>query len=249
MIRLGSLVVCATLGAGILSCGSNTAIDTTSSGGSGGGAGGASAGGASAGGSSGGGAGGSSSTAFDPLSLVPRNNDVSGWTVDSSVTKSGSAPAKTASNEKEAVDMIDGGAAPFYRAPYSPKFFMWQNYANETLPAAPPPTTGSLMLYILQMPSEDQAKGLYADLVKVDGTDYTRLAGTDKDWKAPAQPLGTESRIQDTGAQWWINFYKGVYYVEVMLFPSYGPKPDYTPSDPTLRDEALRFAKAVASKM
>lgn len=243
MIRLGSLVVCATLGAGILSCGSNTPIDTTSNGGSGGGAGGTSAGGA------GGGAGGTSTGAFDPLSLVIRNNEVSGWTVDASITKSGSAPAKTASNEKEAIDMIDGGAAPFYRAPYSPKFFMWQNYANETLPSAPPPTTGALMLYILQMPSEEQAKGLYADLVKVDGTDYTRLAGTDKDWKTPSPALGTESRIQDTGAQWWINFYKGAYYVEVMLFPSYGPKPDYTPSEPTLRDEAVRFAKAVASKM
>jgi hypothetical protein len=243
MIRLGSLVVCATLGAGILSCGSNTAIDTTSAGGSGGGAGGSAAGGSS------GGAGGTSTSALDPLSLVPRNNEVSGWTVDTTITKSGSAPAKTASNEKEAVDMIDGGAAPFYRAPYSPKFFMWQNYANETLPAAPPPTTGSLMLYILQMPSEEQAKGLYADLVKVDGTDYTRLAGTDKDWKTPSPALGTESRIQDTGAQWWINFYKGVYYVEVMLFPSYGPKPDYIPSEPTLRDETVRFAKAVASKM
>jgi hypothetical protein len=213
MIRLGSLVVCATLGAGILSCGSNN------------------------------------TSTFDPLSLVPRDNEVSGWKVDASITKSGSAPAKTASNEKEAVDMIDGGAAPFYRAPYSPKLFMWQDYANPTLAAVQSPDIAGIMLYILEMPSPEQAKGLYSDLVKVDGTDYTRLAGTEKDWKAPSEPLGTEARIQDTGAQWWINFYKGVYYVEVMLSPSYGPKPDYTPSYGPLKDETIRFAKAIASKM
>ncbi len=213
MIRSCSILVCATLAAGALSCGSNATTDG------------------------------------DPLELVPLDNDVSGWTVDSSITKSGSARAKTASNEKQAVDMIDGGAAPFYRAPYAPKLFMWQNYANETLPEAPPPTTGSLMLYILQMPSAEQAKGLYTDLVNTPGTDYTRLEGTPNDWQPPSPALGTEGRIQDTGAQWWINFHKGVYYVEVMLFPSYGPKPDYQPSHPDLKNEALRFAQAIAAKM
>jgi hypothetical protein len=190
------------------------------------------------------------SSAKNPLEFVPLDNQVSGWLVDSSTTKSGSARAATASSLDEAVGLIDGGAAPFYKAPYSPKMFVWQNFANSTLPAAPPPKGASLMLYILQMPSEDQARGLYADLRSTGGTDYSRLQGTAQDWQDPTTPpLGTDSRIEDTGAQWWVNFYKGVYYAEVMLFPSYGPAPDYVTSQPDLKKETLRFAEAVASKM
>jgi hypothetical protein len=33
-----------------------------------------------------------------------------------------------------------------------------------------------------------------------------------------------------------------------MLSPSFGPPPDYVTSDPDLKNEALRFAQAVANK-
>jgi hypothetical protein len=210
MTRLDLPILCATLGLGLLGCGSTSTKD--------------------------------------PLDLVPVDDTVSGWTVNESIVKSPGARAMTASNQKEAVALIDGAAAPFYKAPYAPKLFLWQNYVNQTLPAAPPPEGAALTLYILQMPSTDQASGLYTALLQE--SDYTRWVGTDQDWQDPTTPpLGDDSRIQDNGTSWWINFHQDVFYVEVMLSPSYGAPPDYTPGDPDLKAEALRFAQAVAAKM
>jgi hypothetical protein len=192
--------------------------------------------------------GGGGTSSKDPLDLVPQDSDVSGWTVDQAHSRSPGARAMTASNEEEAVGFIDGGATPFYREPYTPKQFLWQNYVNSTLPAAPPPKGGTVMLYILQMPSRDQASGLYTALLQE--SDYRRWNGTDQDWRGPTTPpLGTDSRIEDSGTSWWINFYQDVFYIEVQLFPSYGPPPDSTPSDPDLKNEALRFAQGVASRI
>jgi len=154
----------------------------------------------------------------------------------------------SATTEQEATALIDGGAAPFYKAPYTPKLFLWQNYINSTLPAAPPPKGASLMVYILQMPSVEQASGLYTAVLQ--GSEYSRKSGTPDDWQDPiTPPLGADSRIQDTGTQWWINFHQDVFYVEVMLAPSFGPAPDYTIGDPDLKQEVIRFAQAIASKM
>jgi len=182
----------------------------------------------------------------DPVSLVPIDNAVSGWTVDQAHSKTPGTRAMTATTEKEATDLIDGAAAPFYKAPYTPKEFIEQNYLNATLPAAPPnpnnPVGASLLLYILQMPSADQASGLYTALLQE--SEYTG-----HDWQPTSPLLGTESRIEDTVTAWWINFHQDVFYVEVMLTPSYGPAPDYVVSDPDLEREALRLAQAIASKI
>jgi hypothetical protein len=48
---------------------------------------------------------------------------------------------------------------------------------------------------------------------------------------------------------WWINFHQDVLYVEVRLDPSYGPAPDYVPGNPATKAEALRFVRAVASRI
>jgi hypothetical protein len=53
----------------------------------------------------------------------------------------------------------------------------------------------------------------------------------------------------NAGDTWWINFCKGVYYVEVALKPSYGPAPAYTQDDPNLESAAFAFAQAVAKPM
>ena len=149
----------------------------------------------------------------------------------------------TAATAKEAQDLIDGAASPFYKAPYTPKEFLWQNYVNMTLAAAPPPLGAHLILYILQMPSADQASGLYTALLQE--SEYTGHV-----WEPTSSPLGTESRIEDTVTAWWINFHQGVFYVEVMLTPSYGPESSgYAVSDPDLKAETLRFAQAIASQM
>ena len=235
----------------LVSCGSNSDGGTGGAGGGAGGAGGG-AGGGTAGAGTGGTGGGGGTSSPDPLELVPLDNKVSGWTVDQNSSKPG-VRAMTATTLKEAEGLIDGGADPFFKAPYTPRLFMWQNYVNKTLPAAPPDPKGNkngatLMLYVFQMPSAEQAKGLYADLLKTQGTDHTRWAGTDQDWQDPTSPLvGDHSRVQDTSAQWWVNFCKDVYYVEVMLAPSFGPGPDYEPGNVDLKNEVLRFAQAVAS--
>jgi hypothetical protein len=214
MTRLGSLIFCATLGAGLLACG--TSVTDTS--------------------------------IKDPIDLMPLDNPASGWMVDQEHIKTPGARAMSAITEQEATALIDGAAAPFFKAPHTPKLFLWQNYINNTLPAAPPPKGASLMVYILQMPSVEQASGLYAALLQA--SEYARKSGTPDDWQDPTTPpLGADSRIQDTSTQWWINFHQDVFYVEVMLAPSFGPAPDYTISDPDLKQEALRFAQAIASKM
>jgi hypothetical protein len=59
--------------------------------------------------------------------------------------------------------------------------------------------------------------------------------------------VGAESRIEDTGSAWWVNFHQGAFYVEVVLSPSTGPAPDYAPGNPATKAEAIRFAQAVAS--
>ena len=99
----------------------------------------------------------------------------------------------TASNEQEAVNLIDGGAAPFFKAPFSPKTFIWKNYVNSSLPAAPPPMGAAVVIYILEMPTADQATGLYTALL--DESEYAGQKGTPDDWQPTSPLLGTESRI------------------------------------------------------
>jgi hypothetical protein len=189
----------------------------------------------------------STETSKNPLDLVPIDNAVSGWTVDQEHSKTPGTRAMTAGDKAEAVSLIDGGAEPFYKAPFTPKMFVWQNYINSTLPHAPPPMGAAIVLYVLEMPTADQASGLYASLLEE--SEYSGQKGTPDDWQPTSPLLGTESRIEDTRTAWWINFHQGTFYVEVMLSPSYGPAPDYTISDPELKAEALRFAQAVAAKM
>jgi hypothetical protein len=188
---------------------------------------------------------GSSSTPTKNASdLAPLDRTVSGWAVDTGSNLNGSAQPMIATTKDQAVGFIDGGAAPFYKAPFTPKEFLWQNYVNDTLPAAP--QGASVILYILHMPSADQASGLYTALLKE--SEYSGQKGTTNDWQPTSPTLGTESRIENTVTAWWINFHQDAFYVEVMLNPSYGPPPDYITGDVDLKNEAMRFAQAVASK-
>ena len=180
------------------------------------------------------------------LDLVPRDNTVSGWTVDPNNPTTASVVAKTATTELDVEALIDGAAADFFADPYTPTNFAWQNYVNATLPDAPNGAT--LPLYIIELPSAEQAAGLYASLRSV--SLYTRKVGTPDDWQDPSTPLvGTGSRIQNTGDTWWINFHKANFYVEVNLNPSQGPPPDYTPGNENTKQEAFKFAKFVADRI
>jgi hypothetical protein len=189
----------------------------------------------------------SSSSSNGTLDLVPRDNAVPGWTVDQSNAKTKGMVAATGTTEPVVEGLIDGAAADFFAAPYAPKLFAWQNYVNPTLvqpTAGYAPDGATASLYIIEMPSADQASGLYASLLSV--SLYTR-----REWQDPTTPaVGTGSRIQNTGTDWWINFYKGNFYVEVKVTPSQGPPPDYLPTDlESTKAEAFLFAQAVANKM
>lgn len=191
------------------------------------------------------GTGGSSTTSRNPLDLVPLDNDVSGWLVDRDLSRDPKKRAMTATTLAEAEALIDGAAAGYFREPDVPKLFLWQNYINSTL--RPAPDSAAIMLFIFEMPSVDQAKGLYTAVLQQ--PDYQRKLGAPDDWQATTPAVGTASRILDTGVQWWINFYKGVFYVEILLSPSYGPPPDYETGSSDTKDAALRFAQAIAARI
>jgi hypothetical protein len=219
MTRVGSLTSYAVLGAALLGCGSN----------------------ASTGGATG------------ALDLVPKDNAVPGWKIDNSNSKLANGPA-TATTQIDTENLIDGASADFFAAPNKPVLFVWQNYLSTTISTAdtttsPPtpdqqfPKGATVTLYVIQMPSASQASGIYASLV---------LANlySGKTWTDPSDPkVGDGSRVADTGDHWWINFYKGNYYVEVSLGPSYSPPPDYTPGNTANRAAAFAFAAAVAGKI
>ncbi len=180
------------------------------------------------------------------VDLMPGDSDVSGWKVDLSANKNKDGAPMTATSKEQAIGLIDGGAEPFYIDPYKAKVFAWQNYVNTTLPSVPQPDKATILMYVVEMPSADQAKGLYTAVLDIN--EYARKKGSEDDWVPTTPALGEASRIQDTGSMWWINFRQGVFYVELQLTPSTGPEPNYTPHNPETKAEAMKFAQAVVAR-
>jgi hypothetical protein len=230
MTRLGSLLFCATLvlGAALLSCGSG------SGGGSGGSGGvlGGSGGGGVQGGSGGTGVGGTEAV----LAIVPGDGTITGWVRNPSEPKVANKAAAIATTVTEAVDLIDGGADPWYAPPYTPNVFAWQNYMNTTVN---PPDGYTVKMYILQMPTAAQATALYASLV--DGT-HSLYTSTPEPFAEMSPAVGDASRIVNSGIDWWINFRKGAYYCEIFL--GYAEKTDMAG-----KQQAIDFVTAIAAKM
>ena len=182
----------------------------------------------------------------DPLETVPVDNDVPGWTVDQAHNQNPGQRAMVGHTFDEVTALIDGGSDKYYTTDgaFTPKEFLWQNYKNTSLSSVPSPDVATVKLYIFQMPSADQASGLYGrTLTDQDHKPYT--------WQDPTTPsVGTASRIADTGSQWLFNFYKGVYYVEFSLTPSTGPEStNFAAGNVETKQEAFRFAQAIAAKM
>ena len=179
---------------------------------------------------------GSTKSAVD---LVPGNNAVSGWSIDQA-----NPEPITAHNWMGASDSvygyIDGHADFWSQGPATLKLWAWQHYKNSSLPALTG-DTATIELHVIQVASADQASKFYDFLLSRQGTDYT----SPSNWQATQPTLGTQSRIEDTSTQWWINFYQDEFYVEFQMNPSYGS--DFVPSNPDLKAEAIRFAQAIAS--
>ena len=188
--------------------------------------------------------------ATSALQLVPAS-DVSGWKFDAINSKTANGAA-TATTEPDTEALIDGAAAEFFAAPYTPVLFAWETYVNASMTTADTtspawdkqyPNGAKLDLKILQMPSAAQAAGLYASLPAT-----SLYVG--KSWTEPSSPkVGTGSRVTDTNTDWWINFYQGNFYVEVKMGPSYSPPPDYNPGNTVTQTAAFAFAAAVAGKI
>jgi hypothetical protein len=244
MSRISSLFLCTALSTALAACGSNSNGGSGGAGGGLAGTGGSGTGGSGTGltgtggsGTGGGGAGGS--TAVSATDLIPRDNTIPGWTVDPDNPRTSGKVAATATDANSTEALIDGAAADFFKAPASPTLFAWQEYLNATLTT--PSATATL--YILQMPSADQAAGLYTAI-------KTASLYVGKDWTDPSTPLiGVGSRIADTGDHWWINFYKGSFYVEVSIGPSYNPTPPYDLHYAVTKDAAVAFANAIAGQI
>lgn len=209
MTRLGSLILCITVGTGLFGCSSSSNNGGTSK---------------------------------SLLELVPAGDEVPGWSINERLNKSPDKRAMTGKTVQEVGQLIDGAGEAFFKG-YTPKEFAWQIYKNTTLPAAP--DGADIDLYVLQMPSADQASGLYSALANL--SEYA--ARSADGWTAATPSLGAESRIQDAVTAWWINFHKDVFYVEVKFSPSAGPGPNFTPSDPNLKAAAVDFARTIADKI
>jgi hypothetical protein len=232
MTRLGSRVFCAMflMGVAVHGCGGGS---------SGGGTGGAAVGGAATGGAAVGGAGGSGSGGglggvAVVENIIIKDNELTNWVRDPSEPKvaKNNQVAAIATTSNQAVDLIDGGADPFYSASLTPIVFAWQNYMNTI---ANPPDGYTIKLYVLQMPTAAQATALYDSLVDGSHSYYSTNTWADT-------TIGDKSRITNSGTDWWINFRKGVYYCEVRL--TYAEKTDLVGQKQT-----SDFAAAVAAKM
>jgi hypothetical protein len=222
MTRLSSLVTCAAiaLGVSLAGCGSNGSSTTQQNDASTSDA----------------------ATAATALSMVPKANEVTGWTIATDNDKTSGLVAATGTTEKAVEDLIDGAAADFFNG-FTPVQFAWQNYINTTLPVSDAPAGATGVLHVLQMPDAAQASGLYASLLSA--SLYSKYT-----WADPSSPvIGSRSRIVDTNQTWWINFYKGNFYVEVEVGPSAGPAPDYTSGLQSTKAAAIAFAQAVAAKI
>ena len=117
-----------------------------------------------------------------PATLAPAANEVSGWTFDPDSAMTAAGPA-SATNDAEAENLIDGGAAAFFdpNEPYQAKGLAWEIYVSGTY---------RLDLQVWQMANAQDATVLYTDLLKssslYSNASFVACSGTD-----PANPCGT----------------------------------------------------------
>ena len=172
------------------------------------------------------------------LAILPGDNTISTWVRDPSESTLAGKPAALALDYKTAVDLIDGGADPFYTNLFKPDVFAWQNYMN---PAVKPQDGSDAYLarmYLMQMPDAAQATMLYESLL--DGT-HSLYSATLDPWDKTLA-LGDAARIVNSGTEWWINLRKGVYYLEMFL--GYAEREDMA-----AKQLAIDFATAIVAKM
>jgi hypothetical protein len=139
---------------------------------------------------------------------------------------------------------MDGGAMGFYANPDgAPTTAAVQDYVNATLIA---PVVYQMQVWVMQMPSATAASGLYAYLPSPACTEpFYKVT-----WEEPTSPMvGTQSRIINPGTQWWINFYKGTYYVELFLASDDGNISTMGSSTTAAKAAVIDFATKLAAKM
>jgi surface antigen len=133
--------------------------------------------------------------------VIPKANDIAGWNLDSTNSKTAGQLAAFGRNKDDAEALIDGSAAAFFKAPYS-SVLAWQNYVNGD--------GYTVDLHLWQLTTAELAGALFAELL-VDYPLYANNVWTD------LAGLGDAARITNTGTTWWINLRKGAYIVEISL--------------------------------
>lgn len=179
--------------------------------GGGGAAGAGGAGAAGDGGSSGSGDGGAPGTdgggaagpdggpAADITTLVPQNNEVSGWTVDPAF-----GAVRSANNYTDAANLpgLDGAVDPFFSdAAPNAVAVAWENYLNGTL---------KLDYRLWQMASATDCKGIYDALVRIDSQTASLTWST-------LSAIGDMARLSYAGGIARVQACKNAYYAQAMI--------------------------------
>jgi hypothetical protein len=110
---------------------------------------------------------------------LPKPEEISGkWINDPDQSATADGPV-VATDETKAVDLIDGGAAPFFTSSYKAKSFTWANFIEDD---ASKDTPYKIELIQWEMASASDAKTLYGDLLKnslYSNVTWKTCAGTD----------------------------------------------------------------------
>ncbi len=126
----------------------------------------------------------------DPIELLPTNNEIGGWNT--------SGPVKTAENQQQLYDLIDGEGVPYVEHGFVRCAF--QDYTG-----SPSGTTVDLNLRIFDMADSTNARGVYGAVA----------TGVEVPWTG--DNAGDEARIEQQLFSYRVDFRDGRYYVWVTI--------------------------------
>ncbi|HEY3352397.1 MAG TPA: hypothetical protein VGQ83_04045 [Polyangia bacterium] len=163
---------------------------------------------------------GSESSSGGVASFFPADNEVAGWTEDTTLGQPG---VEVFATKATAEGVIDGDVEPFAAVGFTS--FARNYYVNAAY---------KIELRVWDMGTATKNTALYDDLV---ASDPLYSANT---WEA--QSIGDAGRIADLGSNWWVNARKGQYYVEVKINQT-------SSGDAAARADGIAFLTAVVAKI
>jgi hypothetical protein len=162
------------------------------------------------------------SSSLDLASLVPADNEVSGWTEDPADSNPG---VVVAHNKNEAEALVDGDADPFSTNNFVA--FAWQLYVQGD---------HVMDFRIWEMADAAACASLYSYLAE-QVTTYKAATWSD-------ETIGDMGRSAETATKWWINACADKYFLEAKVGMADGSAPDET-----AHSLGVAFLQAVAAKI